>query len=148
MAEISEALAAKAGGRIECKEWIQHFGNFAQRDFVGDWGIEPGALEVAADEQGEKPGHAADDANIAGIGPCTTVRATGDADAEPLALEAVTPQPGLDRGDEVVANAFGFGERQAAGWQGRAGQRPARGRQQVLGEADAVPAQQTLDRVA
>src|SRR5439155_18991235 len=118
MAEIAKALAVPAGRRIEGEERVQNFGNLAERHLVGHRGVGAGAREVAADVQAEKTGHAADDADIAGIGPRTAIRAAGDADAERFALDAVTAQPDLDRGDDVVAYALGLGQRQTAGRQG------------------------------
>ena len=62
-----------------------------------NWRVEPRAGEVAADIQAVETGHAADNADIPGVRPRAAVRAAGDADAEPLALEPITAQPCLDR---------------------------------------------------
>ena len=62
---------------------------------------------------------------------------------EPVAGEAL-----LDPGDDVALHPLGLGQRQAAGRQGRAGERPTLGRQHVLGEPHAVRAQDRGDRVA
>src|ERR1700737_4934316 len=148
MAEIAKPLVVEASGRIEREERVQHFGDLAERHLVDERGVEPGAGKIAADEQAEIPGHAADDADVAGIGPSTAVRASGDADAEALALEAVIAQPGLDRGDDVVAHPLGLGQRQSTGRQCRAGERPAFRGGQILGQAHAMLAQQVFNRVA
>jgi hypothetical protein len=59
--------------------------------------------------------------------------------------EPVTAQPRLDWSHDVVAHPLGLGQRQA-GRQRRAGERPALGRCDVLGERHAVVAQQAVDR--
>src|SRR5262249_1922116 len=99
----------------------------------------------AADEHGVEAGHAANDAYVAGIGPRAAVRATGDAIAEPFVFEPVTPQPRFDRGNDVVTDAFGLGQRQPAARQGRAGARPTLDWQHVGGEPHAVLAQRSFD---
>src|ERR1043166_9838921 len=76
--------------------------------------VEPGPLEIAADIERIISGYAADDADIAGIGPRAAVRAAGDADAEPLALEPPAPQPRGDGIDDVTAHPLSFGQGEAA----------------------------------
>ncbi len=89
MAEIAEPFAFGAGGSVEREERIEHLGDPVQRNLVGERLIEPGAREIAADEQGVEPWHAADDADVAGVRACAAVRAAGDADAEPFVLDPV-----------------------------------------------------------
>ena len=89
VAEIAKALAVGASGGEEREERVEHFGDPVQRHLVGERLVEPGALEIAADKERVEARHAADDADIAGIGPGAAVRAAGDADAEPFVLEPV-----------------------------------------------------------
>jgi len=53
----------------------------------------------------------------------------------------------LDPRDDVIAYPLGLGQRQAAAWQCRAGERPARGRRDVLGAGHTVLTQHAFDRV-
>ena len=48
--------------------------------------------KIAADENGVGPGHAADQADIASIAACATIRTASDTKADPLILQPVAAQ--------------------------------------------------------
>ena len=87
VAEIAEPLAGRARCGVEREERVEHVGDFVEADAVGDRLVEPSPFEIAADIERIEPRDAPDDADIAGIGPGAAVRAAGDADAEPFALQ-------------------------------------------------------------
>jgi hypothetical protein len=125
MAEIAKAFAGNARRREQLEKRIERLSDRVQRHLVGDPGVEPRAGEVATDIQAVETGHAPDNADISGVWPRAAIRAAGDADAEPLALEPIMAQPSLDGSHDVVAYSLGLGQCQAAARQTRAGERPA-----------------------
>src|SRR5579883_1240129 len=145
MAEIAEAFMRQALGRKQREERLERLRDFRFGDPVEQAEIEARTLEVAAYVEGVEPGHAADDADVAGIGARAAVGATGDAHGEPLALEAVACKRRLDAGDERVVYALRLGEREPASGKRRASERPAPHRAQLLGEHDVGAAEDTLD---
>src|SRR5271170_5167018 len=147
MAEIAKAFGDGAMRSIKRKEGIERLADRAKRHLIDEQCIQPRAFEITANEQRIIARHPADDANIAGIGPGAAVGATGDADAEPLMFEPVTGETRFDASDDVVAHALGLSQRQATSRQGRAGERPALGRQNVLGETHAMRTQYRGDLV-
>ena len=148
MTEIAKAFLADARGGPQREQRIERLGEAGDVEPFGDDLVEPRAFEIAADIERVIAGHAADDADIAGIRSRATVRAAGDADAEPLALEPPPPQSRRDRIDDVAAHPLGLGQGEAAARQSRARQRPALDRQQFFGECHAMRPQNIGDRLA
>ena len=90
------------------------------------------------------PGHPADQADIAGIGPGAAIRAAGDAERDALLGQAVARQHALDLPQDRRADPFGLGQRQTAGGERRAGQCPAGNGSEILGQGHAMGAQDRL----
>ena len=88
VAEIAKTLARVAVGGIEREQRVERLADGTERHLVDECHVEPRAFEIAADKQRVIAGHAADDADVAGIGPGAAIGAAGDADAEALALRA------------------------------------------------------------
>src|SRR5438067_2590149 len=103
MAEIAEAFAAYSRGGPQREQRVEHLGQPGDVEALGNRFVQAGAFEIAADIERIISRHAADDADIAGIGPGAAIRAAGDRDAEPLTFEAPAPQPRSDRIDDVAA---------------------------------------------
>src|ERR1044071_2234785 len=112
--EIAKTFLADARGGPQREERIERLGEPGDVEPFGDQLVEPGPFEIAADIERIISGHAADDADIAGIGPRAAIRAAGDANAEPLALEAPAPQSRGDGIDDVAAHPLRFGQCEAA----------------------------------
>src|SRR6185437_11164952 len=117
--EIAEAFAGAALGGEDGEELAELLRHLGIRHAVDQQGVEARALEITADEKRVEAGHAADDADIAGIGAGAAIGAAGDADTEPLVLEAVALELLRDAVDQWLAHALRLGERQAAGRQRR-----------------------------
>src|SRR5712692_3010254 len=113
--EVTEPFARLASAGELREERIERVGDAAFGELLDEVDAEPRAFEVTPDIESEETRHAADEADIAGIGPCATVGAAGDADAEPLGQQAMTRQALLDRIDERRLDALRLGQRQPAG---------------------------------
>src|SRR2546421_9877643 len=105
MAEIAEAFAAHSRGGPQREQRIERLGQPGDVEPLGNRLVQAGAFEIAPDIERIRSRDAADDADIAGIGPGAAVRAAGAANAEPLACGAPTPQPRGERNDKVAAHA-------------------------------------------
>src|SRR6516225_3843475 len=110
MAEIAEALARNARRCEQREQRIERVGDPGDVETLGDHGVEAGAFKIAADVKRVETRQAADDADIAIIGPGAAVRAPGNAHTEAFVLQAPEPQPRRDHADDLLANALGLGQ--------------------------------------
>src|SRR5215469_1672862 len=148
VAEIAEPFVAETSPCKEPEQRIERIDDFSEGEPISDRPVQPGAFEIAANVERIEPGDAADDADIPRVGTGAAVWAAGDADAQPLAFQPQALEPRQDLSDQIVANALGLGDGEPAARQCRAGERPALGRTQFLGEAYAVCLQQIDYRIA
>src|SRR5262249_11094772 len=129
---IAEALIG-AAIRFETREqWLEQRHDLARRHEVLQEEVEPCAEHIAADEYRVLVTGAADDTDVALVGPDAAVRAAGDADADCLALQAEARQLGFELIDDAGQDAFGFRDGQAAGWDRRAGEAVLAGLGQLM----------------
>ena len=146
--EIAEAFPGIPGLGELREQRGQRFRHVIFRNTVEQLPVQPRSFEIAADIEREVSRHAADQPDIAGIGPGAAVGAAGDADAQAFLRQTVARHDLGDAVDHRRADTLRLRQRQTAGRQGGAGHRPAVDRQQILGELDAVAAQRRLDRLA
>src|SRR5512145_551754 len=145
MAKISESLAGVAATGEEGEQGFERRRDIAISDFVEQTFGQPRALKIAADIERVMSGHAADDADIAGIGPRASIGTAGDSDADPLVAETMADERRLDRADEIVLDPLGLAQREAACRQRRTGERPARDRRELARQPYPVLPQYQLD---
>src|SRR5207244_9281332 len=106
VAEIAEPLAGQPRRRPPREERVERLGEALDVEALGNRGVEASALEIAADIERIEPRHAADDADVAAIGPGAAVGAAGDANAEPLPRHPPALETHRDPADDVALHTL------------------------------------------
>ena len=100
----------------------EHFDGTVHRRAGRHEAVEARAVIGGADIEGVFVRRFADEADFAEVGAGAAVRATGDADADGIVGEAVLLEDGFEFFEQLGQGAFAFGEGEATGGQGHAGE--------------------------
>src|SRR5579859_5172392 len=121
MTEVTKILAGKpiVLERFEYRK--QRWHDVGHRHQIAEHEVQAMPNNVAAYEERVLVAAAADEADLALVGPGAAVGAARHADAKCLILQSQALQLGFQLVDEARQCPFRFGERQAASWNGGAG---------------------------
>src|SRR5262249_61347936 len=120
LAEVAESFAGGAVFLVLLQDRRQRGHDLVPVDQVLELEVEPMAQRMAADEEGELVAAAADDADVALVWPDAAVRAARHPDADRLVSQSEPLQLVLKFVQNSGQRAFGFGDGEAARWDGRA----------------------------
>src|SRR5438270_7390516 len=138
MAEIAEALAAAASLAVKVQERPQRRNDLVERDEVFQLDVESIAERPPADEDGVLRPAAADDADVALIGPGAAVGAAGHADADGRPPQVETHKFAFQFVEHARKCALRLGQSQTASRNRRAGQAELPHRADAVRPRDAV----------